>query len=77
MRKFAKAKEDTDYLTFLDSEQEKMGQKIQDLCWDNDRFIRGFTEAGERIGAADDPEANLKVGLLSVALLIKNKLNLP
>ena len=34
-------------------------QKIQALCWDGDRFIRGFTEAGERIGAAQDPEANL------------------
>ena len=69
LRKFAKAKEDTDYLTFLDSEQEKMGQKIQDLCWDNDRFIRGFTEAGERIGAADDPEANMWLNPQSWAVI--------
>ena len=69
LRKFAKAKEDTDYLTFLDSEQEKMGQKIQDLCWDNDRFIRGFTEAGERIGAADDPEANMWLNPQSWAII--------
>ena len=29
------------------------------LCWDGDRFIRGFTEEDQRIGAAADPEANL------------------
>ena len=69
LREFAKAKNDTDYLTFLDSEQEKMGQKIQDLCWDNDRFIRGFTEAGERIGAADDPEANMWLNPQSWAVI--------
>lgn len=69
LREFAKAKNDTDYLAFLDSEQEKMGQKIQDLCWDNDRFIRGFTEAGERIGAADDPEANMWLNPQSWAVI--------
>ena len=33
--------------------------RLNDLCWDGDRFIRGFTEAGEVIGYHSAPEANL------------------
>ena len=32
---------------------------LQELCWNEDRFIRGFTEAGEVIGKRTDPEANM------------------
>ena len=39
------------------------------LCWDGDRFIRGFTEEGERIGAAQDPEANLWLNPQSWAVI--------
>ena len=34
-------------------------KRLNDLCWDGDRFIRGFTEAGEVIGYHSAPEANL------------------
>ena len=44
-------------------------RKIQDLCWDGDRFIRGFTEEGQRIGAAADPEANLWLNPQSWAVI--------
>lgn len=58
-KKFAAFKNDTDYISYLDEKIEETMQKIQKLCWDNDRFIRGYTEAGEQIGAANAPEANL------------------
>ena len=32
---------------------------LNKLCWNEDRFIRGFTEAGETIGKKGDPEANM------------------
>ncbi len=59
LMKFAEYKKDEDYLNYLRQKQSEMGEKIQNLCWDHDRFIRGFTETGERIGAAGDPEANM------------------
>lgn len=59
LREFAEYKKDKDYMECLKEKQEKTGEIIQKMCWDHDRFIRGYTEAGERIGAAGDPEANL------------------
>lgn len=32
---------------------------INEFCWNEDRFIRGFTEAGETIGKRTDNEANM------------------
>ena len=32
---------------------------VEKLCWNEDRYIRGFTEKGEVIGRRTDPEANL------------------
>ena len=43
---------------WLDGKLAEYESRIQTLCWDGDRFIRGYTETGERIGAAGDPEAN-------------------
>ena len=59
LKNFAVFKNDADYVDYLDKQQSEMEKKIQRLCWDNDRFIRGFTEDGKRIGAAADPEASL------------------
>lgn len=50
LKKFAQYQKDADYLTYLDQTQEKLGADIQRLCWDEDWFIRGFTEQGEVIG---------------------------
>ena len=58
-KRFAEAKNDTAYITELEKQLAETAEKINSLCWDHDRFIRGFTEAGERIGAAADPEANM------------------
>ncbi len=59
LRNFAEFKGDREYVDYLDERQSEMKKKIQGLCWDSDRFIRGFTEDGKRIGAASDPEASL------------------
>ena len=59
LKTFAVYKQDTDYIQYLDEKLAETKEKIQRLCWDNDRFIRGFSEAGERIGAAADLEANM------------------
>ncbi len=42
---------------------------MQKLCWNEDRFIRGFTEAGETIGKRTDPEANLWLNPQSWAVI--------
>lgn len=59
LKKFAEYKQDKEYLIWLDEKQKEFEEKIQELYWDTDRFIRGFTEAGERIGCPNDPEANM------------------
>lgn len=59
LRKFAEYKQDRDYIAYLEKEQKELGARIQELCWDGDRFIRGFTENGEVIGKHTDPEANI------------------
>ncbi len=59
MRKFAEEKGDAAYCAQLQQEQKALEKLINKLCWDEDRFIRGFTEEGERIGERNAPEANL------------------
>ena len=59
LRKFAEFKNDTEYIKYLDESQNTLGDTIEKYCWNEDRFIRGFTEAGEVIGHRDDPEANM------------------
>ena len=69
LREFATCKQDAEYLQYLEQKQSEMGGIIQKLCWDNDRFIRGYTEEGERIGAGEDPEANLWLNPQSWAVI--------
>ena len=59
LKEFAEYKKDTEYLNYLEESQKKLEKLIQDLCWNEDRFIRGFTEDGEVIGQRTDPEANM------------------
>ena len=59
MQKFADTKKDAEYSEWLGREADKLKEKINRLCWDEDRFIRGFTESGETIGEHTAPEANL------------------
>lgn len=47
----------------------KAWELIEKLCWNEDRFIRGFTEAGEIIGQRTDPEANMWLNPQSWAVI--------
>ena len=44
LKEFAKYKKDEKYIKYLEEKQEQLGKLIQELCWNEDRFIRGFTE---------------------------------
>ena len=59
LRKFAEYKKYAEYIAFLDKNQAALGKLLNELCWNEDRFIRGFTQAGETIGKPTDPEANM------------------
>ena len=59
LKKFAEYKNDHEYIEYLNEKQSALGTLLNDLCWNEDRFIRGFTEAGEVIGRRTDPEANM------------------
>ena len=57
--KFAEYSNDTEYLVYISREKRELGQVLNDLCWEDDRFIRGFTEKGQVIGSKNDPEASM------------------
>ena len=69
MRAFAGEKRDAEALRRFTEEQEALGERIQRLCWNEDRFIRGFTERGETIGQRSAPEANLWLNPQSWAVI--------
>lgn len=69
LKEFAAYKKDNEYITYLDESQEKLGKIIQELCWNEDRFIRGFTGDGQVIGKRDDPEANMWLNPQSWAVI--------
>ena len=69
LRKFAVYKKDDAYIAFLDEKQKELGELIQKLCWNEDRFIRGFTEKGEIIGKRTDKEANMWLNPQSWAVI--------
>lgn len=59
MKTFAALKNDEDYISRLDTELQKEEEIIERCCWDEDRYIRGFTESGQVIGDRRDPEASM------------------
>lgn len=69
LREFAAYKQDTDYLKWLEKEQKALQNRLNRLCWDGDRFIRGFTENGEVIGCQGAPEADMWLNPQSWAVI--------
>lgn len=69
LREFAARQGDQDYLAWLEREQASLRDRLNELCWDGDRFIRGFTEAGETIGEHTAPEADLWLNPQSWAVI--------
>lgn len=69
LRLFAEHKQDTAYIRFLDAQLEKEETLLREECWDTDRFIRGYTEAGQVIGQRTDQEANMWLNPQSWAVI--------
>lgn len=69
MKQFADYKGDTVYRQYLEDTSAEYQDRIQNLCWDTDRFIRGYRDTGEKIGSAADPEANLWLNPQSWAVI--------
>jgi chitobiose phosphorylase (EC 2.4.1.-) len=59
IRKFAEYKNDKEYIAYIDEVQKELKDTINENCWEDDRFIRGFTEDGKVIGSKKDPEASM------------------
>lgn len=69
LRQFAAHRGADQDVRWLDEKLTEYQSRIQELCWDGDRFIRGFTEAGERVGEAAAPEANFWLNPQSWAVI--------
>lgn len=59
LRLFAEYKKDDEYIAYLDKTQAELGATIQKLCWEEDRYVRGYKEDGVVIGSKNDPEGNM------------------
>jgi cellobiose phosphorylase len=69
IREFSERKNDTEYIAYLDKVQKELGDIIQDTCWEDDRFVRGYKEDGQIIGSKNDPEANMWLNPQSWAVI--------
>ncbi len=69
LRGFAEYKGDTEYISYLDKTQKELGDIIQTVCWEDDRYIRGIKEDGQVIGSKKDPEANMWLNPQSWAVI--------
>jgi N,N'-diacetylchitobiose phosphorylase len=69
IRNIAMDREDQDYLSYLDKVQSDLKKTLNENCWEEDRFIRGFKEDGQVIGSKKDPEANMWVNPQSWAVI--------
>lgn len=59
IRDIAVDKNDEEYITYIDKVQKELKETINENCWEEDRFIRGFKEDGQVIGSKHDPEASM------------------
>ncbi len=59
IREIAADKKDTEYIAYIDKVRKTLKDTLNDNCWENDRFIRGFKEDGQVIGSGKDPEASM------------------
>ncbi len=66
---FAEYKKDAEYIAYVDKAQAELGDNLQKLCWEDDRYIRGFTEKNQVIGSKHDPEASMWLNPQSWAVI--------
>jgi len=67
MQSFCKDK--PEYTAYLKAEAEKLLKIINETCFEDDRFIRGYTEAGQIIGSKKDNEASMWLNPQSWAVI--------
>ncbi|MBR1392669.1 MAG: N,N'-diacetylchitobiose phosphorylase [Ruminococcus sp.] len=58
LKAYAEERGDKEYVAYIDKVQPQLGKSLAE-CWDEDRFIRGYRENGEIVGAKKDPEASM------------------
>ena len=69
LEEFSNIKQDYNYKENLFYLKIALGDKINDICFEGDRYIRGITEDNLRIGAKDHLEANLWLNPQSWAVI--------
>lgn len=69
MEEFSTMKKDVDYLKYLTQEKQQLYQRINRLCFEGDRYIRGITEDGQLIGSKDNKEASMWLNPQSWAVI--------
>jgi len=69
IKKFAEYKGDAEYIAYVDGIQKTLGDTLHTLCWNEDRFIRGFKDDGMVIGQRTDPEASMWLNPQSWAVI--------
>ncbi len=60
---------DAEYTAYLEVESAKLKKVLNDVCFEGDRFIRGFTEAGAVIGSKAHNEAAMWLNPQSWAVI--------
>ncbi len=65
---YAGERNDNEYIDYLNKLYAEMSELI-DKCWDEDRFIRGYTEDGLVIGKHTDKEASMWLNPQSFAVI--------
>ena len=69
MLSFAKIKGVEEDISWLEEYRDRFGKLLAGLCWNEDRFIRGFTENGRVIGSREDKEAGFWLNPQSWAVI--------
>lgn len=69
IRDIAVDRNDTEYIAYIDQVQKELKDTMNENCWEDDRFIRGFKEDGQVIGSKKDPEASMWVNPQSWAVI--------
>ena len=69
IKKFAEQKNDEEYIKYIDKIQSDLYNTIQEKCWEDDRYIRGYKEGGMVIGSKHDPEASMWLNPQSWAVI--------
>lgn len=68
MKEFAAHKKDKNYISSLNKTIKSL-KPLLNKCYKQDRFIRGYTEKGQLIGAPNDKEANMWLNPQSWAVI--------